>query len=197
LTHSPAPQSWLFQPSGPVPPRLLNAELTANHYLGPAVRGWGWADEFGCMVIARPTSRQLPRHWLEVTRWCLSGERNGGSRQWARVRRWLRHAFPECTTVVSYSDPSAGHTGALYRACNWWWAPTWHRIVPPPTGNGAWGAGAGQSVKDRWIFPLRHDRERVSILRLEGSYIARFPWAEYCEPGGADWRAFERHERSS
>ena len=36
------------------------------------------------------------------------------------------------STVVSYSDPSAGHTGSLYRACNWIWAPTWLRLRPPP-----------------------------------------------------------------
>ncbi len=85
------------------------------------------------------------------------------------------------TTVVSYSDPSVGHTGALYRACGFIWAPTWHRLVTPPTGNGT-RAGKSQAAKDRWIFPLLPDPRRASLLQLEPSYAARFPSASYREP---------------
>lgn len=146
------------------------AFLDANHYLGRAGRGFAWSDEFGVLVLANPSSRYLPHdRWLELIRWCLIGVPNGGSQQWARVSRWLRVERPEVTTVVSYSDPSQGHTGALYKACNWRWAPTWHRLRPPPSGNGAWTDGEQQSVKDRWIFELGRDPDRDEILRVKDS----------------------------
>lgn len=158
------------------------AFLDANHYLGRATRGIAWEDEFGVLVLASPTSRHLPPDWLELTRWCLLGVPNGGSRQWSAVSRWLKRERVDVTTVVSYSDPSVGHTGALYRACNWRWAPTWHRLRPPPTGNGAWRVGEGQSVKDRWVFPLRPDPRRATVLALRDSAVReKYPDAEYVE----------------
>jgi hypothetical protein len=151
------------------------AFLDAHHYLGRARRGFAWSDEFGVLVLANPTSRHLPTDWLELIRWCLVGTPNGGSQQWARVSRWLRAERPEVTTVISYSDPSAGHTGALYKACNWRRAPTWHRLRPPPTGNGAWPGGPQQAVKDRWVFPLRSDPRRASVLAIRDSALADHP----------------------
>jgi hypothetical protein len=149
--------------------------LDEQHYLGATYRGDAWSDEFGVLVLAKPTSRRLPQDgtWLELTRWCLVGTRNGGSQQFRRVCRWLRSDRPVVTTLVSYSDPSMGHTGALYKACNWIWAPTWHRLRPPPSGNGAWVRGEQESVKDRWIFPLRHDSRRTSLLRVNDEALIR------------------------
>lgn len=146
-----------------------NVVLEDRHYLGKARRcKFVYQDEFGVMVWSNPTSRRLPQQtWLELVRWCLNGTKNGGSMQWRRVRRKLLVEFPLVTTCVSYSDPSVGHTGALYKACNWTWAPTWHRLKPPPTGNGSWDGQKSQSVKDRWIFPLRPDSERAEILRVK------------------------------
>lgn len=151
-----------------------------------------WHDERGVIIVAAPTARRLPPEWLELVRWCIvSREKNGGSQQWAAFVRAVRKARPETTTIVSYSDPSQGHTGALYRACNWIWAPTWHRLRPPPTGNGAWQANKRQSVKDRWIFCLRPDVRRLSILKVQdASILKRFPWALYAEPRGVPFSAF-------
>jgi hypothetical protein len=119
--------------------RSVAEYLNQHHYLGAARRGFAWSDEFGVMVLAKPTSRKLPHEtWLELSRWCLTGESNAGSRQWSRVHKWLLAERPEITTVVSYSDPSVGHTGSLYRACNWIWAPTWMRLRPPPSAGGSW-----------------------------------------------------------
>ena len=187
--------------AGPVRADSLAETLRARHYLGPTSRGVGWVDSFGCLVLASPTSRHLPADWLELTRWCLNGTKNGGTRQWRAVVSWLRDARPDCTTVVSYSDPSAGHTGALYRASGWGWAPTWHRLCPPPTGNGAWTDGEQQEVKDRWIYPLRPDVRR-DALRVGPGYLARFPWAEWRESWkrgrlracGADFARFKFDE---
>jgi hypothetical protein len=165
--------------------------LTEKHYLGPSTRArLVYRDGDGALVFASPASRHLPTTWLELARWCITGGKNAGSMQWSRVVRWLRLQTPATTTVVSYSDPSQGHSGALYRACNWLWAPTWHRIVPPPTGLGSWDGKTRQAVKDRWVFPLRPDPLRMKVLRLEESYIRRFPEAEYTEPRGANYKAF-------
>lgn len=150
----------------------VNPVLAARHYLGPCWRGDGWSDEFGVLVLASPTSRRLPGDWLELVRWCLYGVKNGGSRQWSRVAKWLRSDHPEVTTVVSYSDPSVGHTGALYKACGWKWAPTWHRLRPPPSGNGSWN-GERQSVKDRWVYELGPDTRRAEVLRVKDESILR------------------------
>ena len=161
-----------------------------------------WRDVHGVLALAAPTSRHLPTRWLELTRWCLSGAPNAGSQQWAAVARAVRLRFADVTTVVSYSDPAAGHTGALYRACGWLWAPTWTRLRPPPSGNGSWVDGEVQSVKDRWVYPLAADPERESILAVkDDAILRRFPWASYREPrtkrgqpvrgtGGGDWRRF-------
>jgi hypothetical protein len=171
------------------PPKHVLRILAEKHYLGPIDRGAAWIDEFGCIVIAAPTARRLPTTWLELARWCLFGTKNGGSQQWAAFVRAFKKARPDVTTIVSYSDPNAGHTGALYRACNWWWAPTWHRLRPPPTGNGSWTEGSQESVKDRWIFALRTESGRPAILRVnDESILRRWPWAEYREPGGVPWK---------
>lgn len=155
-------------------PASVAAWLDAHHYLGRARRGIAWADELGVAVLANPTAAFLPADWLELTRWCLVGERNGGSRQWARIVRWLRAERPTVTTVVSYSDPSVGHTGTLYRACNWRFAPTWHYFRPPPTGNGSWGPGRPQqAVKCRWIYELRPDPRREEALQIKDAAIVR------------------------
>ncbi len=169
-----------------VPTGTLAHYLGELHYLGATGRGIGWSDEYGVLILAKPTSRRLPQDgtWLELVRWCLTGERNGGSRQWAAVTRWLRSERTDVTTVVSYSDPSVGHTGALYRACNWRWAPTWHRLRPPPSGNGRWKTSEDvESVKDRWVYPLQTDPRREALLAInDPSLAARFPDAQYTDP---------------
>jgi hypothetical protein len=155
--------------------------LRERHYLGPARSGHVWEDEHGVIVFGSCASRMLPKSWVELSRWCITGGKNAGSMQWAKVRADLPRWMPDVTTVVSYSDPSQGHTGALYRACNWLWAPTWHRLCPPPTGNGKW-SDKPQAVKDRWIYPLKEDEVRESVLSLDKSIAIRFPGAEYREP---------------
>lgn len=153
--------------------------LSAHHYLGPV--GAGGADLIvtgaveGIVVAAqvwrRPTSRALPSDgtWLELSRWCLTplaGE-NAGSRMHRHAVRLLRDLRPEATTLVSYSDPARGHTGAIYRACNWRWAPTWLRLRPPPSRGGSWDRATVQEVKDRWVFALAPDPHREAVLTID------------------------------
>lgn len=185
--------------------RRVNPVLCAHHYLGSTRRGIGWADSFGVLVLSSPTARNIPTDWMELTRWCLLGKiPNAGSQQWSRVLHWLRSRSDCPTTIVSYSDPEAGHDGALYRACGWLWAPTWHRLRPPPTGNGNWGSGT-QTVKDRWVYPIKVDPDRLHVLSIKDEgLVKRYPWAEYREPrfkrgrlvpgtGGGDFRRFREH----
>lgn len=182
---------------------LANRALNEKHYLGASGRGFALHDDAGILVFANPSSRRLPQDWLELVRWCLIARTpNAGSNQWARVAAWLRTNRPEASTVVSYSDPSAGHLGALYRSCNWLWAPTWHRLRPPPTGNGDWGRDEPQATKDRWVYPLGPDPRRAELLSVNDSSVLKSkPWASYREPpakygrihrteGGGDFKRF-------
>lgn len=178
----------------------VNQILASMHYLGPINRGSPYRDEFGVLVLANPSSRRLPHsNWLELVRWCLFGTKNGGSQQWKRVSSWLRDTRPDVTTVVSYSDPSVGHTGALYRACNWLWAPTWHRLRTPPSGNGKWSQlGKVEAVKDRWIFCLQPDATRETALRInDDALVRRYPWAEFRERTGGDFKRWKQQQAAS
>lgn len=160
-----------------------NALLAQHHYLGPTARaalvvvGLRAGTVVACQTwVENPSARLLPNDgtWLELTRWCLTPDSgpNAGSRQDAWARRRLRELFPRATTLVSYSDPSEGHDGALYRACNWLWAPTHHTLryrldgAGYPSGHGRWAPGAEQQApKDRWVYPLRRDARRDELLR--------------------------------
>lgn len=166
-----------------VPVRDTDAVLAARHYLGPCKRGQAaWADDHGVIVLARPASRILPKDWCELSRWCItSTEKNAGSKQWAALREALRRT--PITTVISYSDPSVGHDGALYRACGWVWAPVWHRLRPPPSGFGSWDGVKRQAVKDRWVCCLRPDARRVDLLTPnDAAIVRRHPWMVWREP---------------
>lgn len=175
-----------------IPVKIISSILEEKHYLGPIKRGIAWQDEFGIAVFGHPTSRRIPQTWVELMRWCLNGIKNGGSQQWRKMVPWIKEKFPRATTVISYSDPSVGHTGSLYRACNWLWAPTWHRLRPPPTGNGNWGKKKKSHPKDRWVFLLKDDDERQQILKMKDmSVLKKYPWAEYREPLGADYKSFK------
>lgn len=155
--------------------------LDAQHYLGAkgARARAVYEDEHGLIVFSGLSSRRLPACWIELSRWCIA--LGGiGSKQWAACLR--AQDFGDCTTIVSYSDPSVGHTGALYRACNWVWAPTWHCLREPPTGAGVRG-GKAQRAKHRWVYLLRPDPERAALLQLQDASLNKqHPWAGYREP---------------
>jgi hypothetical protein len=141
-------------------------------------------------VWRKPTSRRLPTDgsWLELSRWCLTPDAGpyAGSRNHRFATPLLRARG--VTTVVSYSDPSAGHTGALYRACNWMWAPTWLRLRPPPTGNGDWGTGQ-QAVKDRWVFHVtKRDDRRAKALEIDDPGAIR-AYLRRADPAELAWGA--------
>jgi hypothetical protein len=163
-------------------PKNATTALDRSHYLGSrgARSKLLYEDEHGVIVFSGPSSRRIPSSWLELSRWCIL-QGGKGSKQWAACLRWLADKT-QATTIVSYSDPSVGHTGALYRACGWWWAPTWHVLRPPPTGGGMRG-GRINPAKHRWVFLLRPDPDRSAILELKTATLRRrFPGASFCEP---------------
>lgn len=145
--------------------------LTAEHYLGPTSGGRyafaGWVDDelVAAQVYRHPTARMLPNEgtWLELSRWCLTpaaGD-NAGSRMMRWVAHWLRSNAPDVTILVSYSDPSQGHTGALYRASGWLDSPTHHTTrwrsdgIGYPSGHGSWDGIHTMHPKERWVFHLK------------------------------------------
>lgn len=162
-----------------------NAMLSRHHYLGPLHSGARMVivgaphrgEPVAAMMWKHPTSRRLPADgsWLELSRWCLTSQAgdNAGSRMHKWAVRLIREHLPEVTTLVSYSDPTHGHTGALYRACNWQWAPTWVRLRPPPSGHGDWGTGQ-QGIKDRWVFCVKPDARRDEVLAVDDPAAVRF-----------------------
>jgi hypothetical protein len=157
-----------------------NALLRERHYLGPIEWGrlvvcqWVGGEVVGAMVWRPPTSRKLPADgsWLELSRWCLTpeGGQYAGSRMHRAAVGLIRERLPAVTTLVSYSDPGAGHTGSLYKACNWRWRPTWLRLRPPPSGGGSWDGVTPQEPKDRWVFELKPDANREAVLYLDPLY---------------------------
>jgi len=160
--------------------------LVGRHYLGPATRaelvvvGHRAGALVAVQVWVTPTARHIPSDgtWLELARWCLTPEAgdNAGSRQHAYAVRTIKRIHPRVTTLVSYSDPSVGHTGTLYRACNWQYAPTHHSLryhadgVGYASGHGSWDGVTVQAPKDRWIFPLRRDLRRDELVAASMNY---------------------------
>lgn len=165
-----------------------NVRLRASHYLGASRRGFALACEGGVMVFANPSSRRLPQQtWLELVRWCItSEEKNFGSQMFKAAVAVLKKSRPQVSTLISYSDPSTGHNGALYRGCNWCWAPTWLR--PPPSANGNWGSDKKAAVKDRWFYPLRPEIRRHLLEVNDVSILRKCPWARFDEKVGVRYR---------
>ena len=175
-----------------------NSLLAEYHYLGPIRQGRHVFGGFvgGAPVAAQvwkaPTARNLPADgtWLELARWCLTSNAgpDAGSRMHKRAVRSLRDALPMVTTLVSYSDPSHGHGGSLYRACNWLWAPTWHRLRPPPSGLGSWDGVTRQAVQALGCTRFQVGRQWASqqTRRLSGGHRERR--RERCRPPEAHLR---------
>lgn len=162
--------------------------LSSEHYLGPldaCLYGiGGWVDDtlVAAQLYRWPTARGIPADgtWLELSRWCLTPDAgpNAGSRMMGWAARWLRTNAAGVVSLVSYSDPSHGHDGALYKASGWTWAPTHHRLAqldghPYPTGNGSWDGRTRQEPKDRWFYDLRRSRRRRGRRMTKARVLAR------------------------
>ncbi len=77
----------------------------------------------GCLTFSEAPKQTSVRYGcrvLELSRLFLDDKvpKNGESHFIAFGLRWVRKQMPEIGGVVTYADPSVGHTGAIYRATN-------------------------------------------------------------------------------
>ena len=59
---------------------------------------------------------------------------------------------------------------------------------PPPTGQGSWGDGPQQAVKDRWVFHVAKTDERRQLLVTDDLAAVRF-WTARATPEERRWAA--------
>jgi hypothetical protein len=105
--------------------------MIARHYLGkwPGVcvlllamrRG---LETLGAVVFALPPKETSVRYggqtW-ELARLWIDDSVPANSETWflGKAVRYVRAHHPEVRALVSYADPSANHSGTIYRAANW------------------------------------------------------------------------------
>lgn len=105
--------------------------MIRRHYIGrwPGVcvltlalkRG---ADLLGVIVFALPpreTSRRYGGETWELARLWIDDAvpKNGETYLIGRAVRYIKQYHPAIKMLVSYADPSAGHSGTIYKAANW------------------------------------------------------------------------------
>jgi len=78
----------------------------------------------GCVVFAEPppeTSQRYGGKTWELARLYLLDEipTNGESWLIAQSVRWIKRHHPSTCSLVSYADPTVGHSGLIYLASNW------------------------------------------------------------------------------
>jgi hypothetical protein len=78
----------------------------------------------GCVIYSVPPRESDVRYggktW-ELARLYLLDEVPQNAETWliAQSVKWIKQNRPEVCNLVSYADPSAGHSGTIYRAANW------------------------------------------------------------------------------
>jgi hypothetical protein len=106
--------------------------LVRAHYLkrwpGVVVATLGmWKGPFlvGVIVFALPPRETAKRYRVrvawELARLFVLDSEPFNSETWlmGKAVKWVKSTFPTVDMLVSYADPSAGHTGVIYRAANW------------------------------------------------------------------------------
>lgn len=120
----------------------LKEWIAAGHYLKSCPPGFVQMLEFvegrqriGGMLIGRPAAKTYnPDKILQLHRvWFIDNtERFVESRGLAMMRKHVRVWLPQIRLLISYSDPSEGHTGMIYDADGW---------APLGLTDEAWGYG--------------------------------------------------------
>ncbi len=78
----------------------------------------------GCVIYSAPPKETEKRYggktW-ELARLYLLDDVPKNAETWliSQSVKWIRRNNPEVCTLVSYADPSAGHSGTIYKAANW------------------------------------------------------------------------------
>lgn len=81
-------------------------------------------DPVGCIIYSAPP-REIEKRYggktWELARLYLLDAVPANAETWliGKSVRWIRRHRPEVRHLVSYADPSAGHSGTIYRAANW------------------------------------------------------------------------------
>jgi hypothetical protein len=78
----------------------------------------------GCVIYSAPPQEADKRYggktWELARVWLLDGvPRNAETWLVAQSIRHIKRNHPEVEHLLSYADPSAGHTGVIYKAGNW------------------------------------------------------------------------------
>ena len=91
--------------------------LTLGMWRGPLI--------VGIIVFALPPRETMKRYRVsvawELARLFVLDTEPFNSETWfmARAIKFVRNNHPQVEALVSYADPSAGHSGTIYRAANW------------------------------------------------------------------------------
>lgn len=108
--------------------------LVMKHYLhkwpGVVVKIFGlvkedWSEIIGTAVFALPPRETAKRYGVakvwELARLYIIDETPKNTETWfvARSIKQIQRQNPDVELLVSYADPSANHTGTIYRAGNW------------------------------------------------------------------------------
>lgn len=111
--------------------RNIVDEMVHRHYLrcwpGVCVAILGMFSEkgpVGCIIFALPPRETAKRYggvtW-ELARLWIEDHIGTNAESWliAKGVRYVRQTFQEVKYLVSYADPSRGHSGVVYKASNW------------------------------------------------------------------------------
>ncbi len=111
--------------------RLETDWMIRRHYIGKwpgvcvAILGlYRIEDPVGVIVFSLPPPETYVRYggltW-ELGRLWVDDEQPRNTESWfiSRAVRFVRRFHREVKALVSYADPSAGHSGTIYRAANW------------------------------------------------------------------------------
>jgi hypothetical protein len=112
--------------------RAIAERLVQSHYLhrwpGVVVLVMGmWKGPFivGVVVFALPPRETAKRYKVplvwELARLFINDSEPFNSETWfvARAIRYVKKNVPSVGAIVSYADPSHGHSGKIYKAGNW------------------------------------------------------------------------------
>lgn len=140
--------------------RELREWIKQYHYLKSAPPGFVIALEFlegrervGAMLIGRPAARQYGEEILELTRMYFvdSAPKNTESSALAMMRAFVRKWFPSVRLLLSYSDPSQGHTGGIYKADGW----AMLGKTKARHGQNGWASRSGRVFQETYVSKVR------------------------------------------
>lgn len=137
--------------------RQIQAWCEAFHYRGAPINWrygyWVMCNQrkVGVVTVGRPTSPTHPQDGsvLELSRFHLLDccPKNSESRVLSLVKRAVERDS-DAIVMISYSDPSQGHTGTIYKAAGW-----------EDNGESESNSTRGGPIKRRWSISLKSKRQ--------------------------------------